>query len=222
MRLSRLGCGSLLGTTLILFAAWSSNAHSQEAAATTAWQGGHFHIDVPGWSAGQTLFWNGPTSTRRKRCRWATDGWGGCWSEDGYTAQLNREDTWPSRLSPGHVVLPGLKKLTGASDYSGRPGPVQRRICGTRRRHDRHNLRGHRPGRDGDCCIGRRRRADRNGGAAALGPDAAPPSALAMEWARWPRHGATPTRWARPARRSDRSAPSRSMRRTRRSLRTTR
>jgi alpha-L-fucosidase 2 len=42
------------------------------------------------------------------------------WSEDGYTAQLNREDTWPFRLSPGQVVIPGLKKLSCASDYSAR------------------------------------------------------------------------------------------------------
>lgn len=42
------------------------------------------------------------------------------WAEDGLTAQLNRGDTWPLRLSPGQVVLQGLKKLTGAADYQGR------------------------------------------------------------------------------------------------------
>jgi alpha-L-fucosidase 2 len=42
------------------------------------------------------------------------------WSEDGYTAQLNREDTWPQRLSPGQVAIPGLKKMTSAADYRGR------------------------------------------------------------------------------------------------------
>ena len=42
------------------------------------------------------------------------------WAEDGFTAQLNRADTLPYRWSPGQVVIPGLKKLTGAADYSGR------------------------------------------------------------------------------------------------------
>jgi len=42
------------------------------------------------------------------------------WSADGFTAQLNRADTLPDRLSPGQVVIPGLAALTGAKDYSGR------------------------------------------------------------------------------------------------------
>jgi alpha-L-fucosidase 2 len=42
------------------------------------------------------------------------------WAQDGFTAQLNRGDTLPLRLSPGQVVLPGLKKLTSAPDYAGR------------------------------------------------------------------------------------------------------
>jgi alpha-L-fucosidase 2 len=39
------------------------------------------------------------------------------WSADGLTIQLNRADTMPGRLSPGQVVLPGLTKLTSATDY---------------------------------------------------------------------------------------------------------
>lgn len=42
------------------------------------------------------------------------------WSADGLTAQLNRNDTLPNRLSPGQVVLPGLAALTQARDYAGR------------------------------------------------------------------------------------------------------
>jgi hypothetical protein len=42
------------------------------------------------------------------------------WSADGFTAQLNRADTLPDRLSPGQVVIPGLIGLTGAKDYAGR------------------------------------------------------------------------------------------------------
>jgi alpha-L-fucosidase 2 len=42
------------------------------------------------------------------------------WSADGLTAQLNRNDTLPDRLSPGQVVIPGLTALTRATDYAGR------------------------------------------------------------------------------------------------------
>ena len=42
------------------------------------------------------------------------------WSGDGLTAQLNRADTLPDRLSPGQIVVPGLSALTQAKDYSGR------------------------------------------------------------------------------------------------------
>jgi alpha-L-fucosidase 2 len=42
------------------------------------------------------------------------------WAQDGFTAQLNRADTLPERLSPGQVILPGLKAMTRTPDYSGR------------------------------------------------------------------------------------------------------
>lgn len=42
------------------------------------------------------------------------------WSQDGFTAQLNRADTYPARLSPGQLVLPQLTKLTEAPDYQAR------------------------------------------------------------------------------------------------------
>ncbi|MGC2185720.1 MAG: glycoside hydrolase [Terriglobales bacterium] len=42
------------------------------------------------------------------------------WAEDGFTAQLNRADTLPLRLSPGQLVVPGLAKLASASDFSAR------------------------------------------------------------------------------------------------------
>lgn len=42
------------------------------------------------------------------------------WAQNGLTVQLNRADTLPHRLSPGQVVLPGLKHLDEAADYAGR------------------------------------------------------------------------------------------------------
>jgi alpha-L-fucosidase 2 len=42
------------------------------------------------------------------------------WAAGGLTLQLNREDTFPGRLSPGQVVFPGLQRLDSAPDYAGR------------------------------------------------------------------------------------------------------
>jgi len=41
------------------------------------------------------------------------------WAANGFTAQLNRGDTFPDRKSPGQIVIPGLSKLSGAADFSG-------------------------------------------------------------------------------------------------------
>jgi len=40
------------------------------------------------------------------------------WAEDGFTAQLNRADTLPQRLSAGQLAVPGLAKLASANDFS--------------------------------------------------------------------------------------------------------
>ena len=41
------------------------------------------------------------------------------WAANGFTAQLNRADTMPNRLSPGQLTIPGLSKITSASDFKG-------------------------------------------------------------------------------------------------------
>jgi hypothetical protein len=40
------------------------------------------------------------------------------WAEDGFTAQLNRTDSYPTRRSPGQVAIPGLAAMTSAPDYA--------------------------------------------------------------------------------------------------------
>jgi hypothetical protein len=42
------------------------------------------------------------------------------WAAGGITAQLNRADTLPDRKSIGVLKIPGLARMTGASDFSGR------------------------------------------------------------------------------------------------------
>ena len=39
------------------------------------------------------------------------------WAQNGFTAQLGRTDTFPTRRSPGQVVIPGLEAMTTAPDY---------------------------------------------------------------------------------------------------------
>ncbi len=41
------------------------------------------------------------------------------WAANGFTAQLNRSDTMPNRLSPGQVNIPGLSAMTSASNFVG-------------------------------------------------------------------------------------------------------
>jgi hypothetical protein len=41
------------------------------------------------------------------------------WAAGGFTAQLNRVDTFPDRKSPGQVTIPGLATMTGAADFKG-------------------------------------------------------------------------------------------------------
>jgi len=41
------------------------------------------------------------------------------WGANGFTAQINRTDTWPTRKSPGQLTIPGLAPLSNATDYSG-------------------------------------------------------------------------------------------------------
>ena len=41
------------------------------------------------------------------------------WAANGFTAQLNRSDTMPYRLSPGQVQIPGLAAMTSASNFTG-------------------------------------------------------------------------------------------------------
>ncbi len=59
-------------------------------------------------------------SSQARLCRWAMDGSVLRFVENGLTAQLNRNDVLPDRLSPGEVVVPELAASTQAKNYSGR------------------------------------------------------------------------------------------------------
>ena len=93
----------------------------QTEEATTAWRQGSFHVDRKSVIERSDIILQKPNESPQAAMPLGNGRLGlGVWAQDGYTAQLNRGDTFPLRLSPGQVVVPSLKKLTQASDYSGR------------------------------------------------------------------------------------------------------
>ena len=99
---------------------------------TTAWHDGEFHVDVAG-VIGRSDIVLGRANVDAGEALPLGNGRLGVavWAADGLTAQLNRADTLPERLSPGQVVIPGLAAMTQAKDFAGRldlyNGEVQER-----------------------------------------------------------------------------------------------
>jgi alpha-L-fucosidase 2 len=88
---------------------------------STAWKDGRFNLDPKQVVGRSDVILLRPGRQREDAMPLGNGRLGiGVWSEDGYTAQLNREDTFPKRLSPGQVTLPGLSKLSNAADYRAR------------------------------------------------------------------------------------------------------
>jgi len=106
---------------LCLAFSWSVSGQSISPDSTTAWHDGKFQVDVAGVLSRSTIILGQPNTAPGQAMPLGNGRLGvAVWSEDGLTAQLNRADTLPHRLSPGEVVIPGLAALTGAKDYSGR------------------------------------------------------------------------------------------------------
>jgi hypothetical protein len=88
---------------------------------STAWKDGVFHVDEAGVLGRSAIVLGQPNARRNQAMPLGNGSLGAAvWSDNGLSAQLNRMDTLPYRLSPGWVVIPGLAALTGAKDYSGR------------------------------------------------------------------------------------------------------
>lgn len=90
-------------------------------AASSAWHDGGFHVDVPAVIGRSDIVLSRPNLQASEPMPLGNGRLGvALWSADGLTAQLNRNDTLPDRLSPGQLVIPGLAPLTLAKDYAGR------------------------------------------------------------------------------------------------------
>ncbi len=88
---------------------------------TTAWRDGRFHVDVAGVIGRSDIVLAKPNLEPDQAMPLGNGSLGvAVWSADGLTAQLNRSDTMPDRLSSGQIAIPGLTALTHAKDYTAR------------------------------------------------------------------------------------------------------
>src|ERR1700751_2083426 len=96
---------ALLALILAAAGAWAQH----DSAKTTAWRAGQFHVDTAG-VVGRSAIVLGRANREAREAMPLGNGSLGVavWSEQGLTAQLNRADTLPDRLSGGQVVIPGL------------------------------------------------------------------------------------------------------------------
>jgi hypothetical protein len=116
-RLASLSASVLISSALL----GAGQAQTSAPNASTAWRDGEFHVDVAGVLGRSAIVLAQPNVKRTQAMPLGNGSLGAAvWAENGFTAQLNRMDTLPYRLSPGWVVIPGLAALTGAKDYSGR------------------------------------------------------------------------------------------------------
>ncbi len=96
-------------------------AQSVSPEVAAAWHEGRFQVDVAGVIGRSDIVLGKPNLESGQAMPLGNGRLGvAIWSADGLTAQLNRADTLPDRLSPGQVVIPGIAVLARAKDYSAR------------------------------------------------------------------------------------------------------
>jgi hypothetical protein len=90
------------------------------ASVTTAWQNGSFSLNPAGVVAESDIVLGAANTASSQSMPLGNGSLGvAAWAANGLTAQLNRSDTMPSRLSPGQLNIPGLSTMTSASNFSG-------------------------------------------------------------------------------------------------------
>src|SRR3954447_1544492 len=90
------------------------------AAPSTAWNGSTFNLDTANVVRRANIVLGSPPLLSSQLMGLGNGQLGAAvWGAGGFTAQINRTDTWPTRKSPGQLTIPGLATLTNASDYKG-------------------------------------------------------------------------------------------------------
>ena len=112
-----------LALTTTLIAAATAIPLSQPAPAapgTTAWQNGTFVVDTPNLVRRSDIVLGRANPAPADSMALGNGALGAAvWAANGFTAQLNRGDTFPDRKSPGQLTIPGLSRLTSAADFTG-------------------------------------------------------------------------------------------------------
>jgi hypothetical protein len=99
----------------------SARADTAAATATTAWQAGAFNLNPDGVVSRDDIVLGQPNVNPTASIPLGNGSLAAAaWAANGFTAQLNRSDTMPSRKSPGQVTIPGLSVISHAKDFTGR------------------------------------------------------------------------------------------------------
>lgn len=100
--------------------AFGTGTPAEAATATTAWQNGAFSTNVGGIVSRSNVVLGRPNTSATQFLPLGNGALGvAAWAANGFTAQLNRSDTMPDRLSPGQVTISGLSAMTSASNFVG-------------------------------------------------------------------------------------------------------
>ena len=98
----------------------SGSSTAVAATITTAWRNGSFVRDVSGIVSRSDVVIGRANTSANQFLPLGNGSLGvAAWAANGFTAQLNRSDTMPYRLSPGQVNIPGLSAMTSASNFVG-------------------------------------------------------------------------------------------------------
>ncbi len=113
---------TVAGACLGAGAGVSGAASSGSAASlTTAWRGGQFVENPEAVVSRSDIVLGQPNFSDTQSLPLGNGRLGvAAWAQNGFTAQLNRDDTFPNRWSPGQVNIPGLAAMTSAQDFQGR------------------------------------------------------------------------------------------------------
>ncbi|GAA4852490.1 hypothetical protein GCM10023221_35340 [Luteimicrobium xylanilyticum] len=108
----------VLGTGGLGVSAATAADSSGTTGTTTAYADGAFHLDVPSVVRESDIVLGQPNTKNTEAIPLGNGSVGAAvWAQKGYTAQLNRDDTFPDRKSPGQIQVPGLAAMTQADDY---------------------------------------------------------------------------------------------------------
>jgi hypothetical protein len=120
-RLLASAAACLIAVAAVLVTAFVGGTPAASAASdTTAWQNGAFSENTGGVVSRSDIFLGQPNTSDSQSLPLGNGSLGvAAWAAGGFTAQLNRSDTMPDRLSPGQVQIPGLAAMTSASNFTG-------------------------------------------------------------------------------------------------------